>query len=428
MKKIILSIFLSISILYSVTVEEAEHRLPPIIYSIDIPKVVKSKQNYDFKWSVMGYHDTYDLQIVAYNKNNKKLIKKTVSPYKTDKGEYRWGDIQSKRFFYSSNINLDFDGSQEIVLRFFASPVNDSINTAFLSCLVPGGLGYKAGDTTGRKILIDGIDTQNNLSIDSIEAISDSGVNSAKVGDEIKFVVKTNQTSDNIKVFIYLHDGVKYYTDQLFYNMKEIYSGEFNYTRTEGLKAGNRKFKIIVKDLNNNILAVEERTIEVQNSSSISLAIMNKYINEYTGECIDMDGAYGCQCMDLMHHYVDKVLGIPRSVSPLKSGGPDAIYNNIFKNIDSKSLSYGSTKVRLDKVPNTATSIPQVGDIIIWKATAGNGYFGHVGIFISGDVNSFKSFDQNWSPSSLTVGSPAKIINHNYNNVIGYLRPVLLSQ
>jgi hypothetical protein len=53
--------------------------------------------------------------------------------------------------------------------------------------------------------------------------------------------------------------------------MKEIYSGEFSHTREEGLKAGNRKFKIIIKDLNDNILAIKEKTIEVVANSTYNV-------------------------------------------------------------------------------------------------------------------------------------------------------------
>lgn len=158
---IILSLLIVNSYGGEATLEKAQHRLPPVIYSLDIPKVVKPNQTYDFKWTVMGYHDEYDIIINIYDKNNKKIASKQVSSYNETQGAYSWDTIRSTKFFYETQINLNFSGSQELTVRFFASPPNDYINTTFLSCLVPGGLGYKAGDTTGRKILIDGkVDTQ----------------------------------------------------------------------------------------------------------------------------------------------------------------------------------------------------------------------------------------------------------------------------
>jgi regulator of replication initiation timing len=51
---------------------------------------------------------------------------------------------------------------------------------------------------------------------------------------------------------------------------------------------------------------------------------------------------------------------------------------------------------------------------MIWGGTS----YGHIGIFVEGDVNSFKSFDQNYP-----IGSPAHIQGHTYANVLGWLRP-----
>ncbi len=140
----------------AVTPKEAQHRLPPVVFSIDIPKVVYSNTNYEFKWSVMGYHNDYTLIINVYDKNGNKIASEKVNSYKHEAGQYSWGNIQSKRFFYSANVNLNFSGSQDLTIRFFASPKNDDIDDTFLSCLVPGGLGYEPADSTGRKIKISG--------------------------------------------------------------------------------------------------------------------------------------------------------------------------------------------------------------------------------------------------------------------------------
>ena len=157
MKKMIIAILISIcTTLYAVTPEEAQHRLPPVVFSIDIPKVVHANTNYDFKWSVMGYHDDYTLIINVYDKNGYKIASKKVNSYKNEPGQYSWGNMRSKRFFYSAKLNFNFSGSQDLTIRFFASPKNDDVDDTFLSCLVPGGLGYEPGDSTGRKIKISG--------------------------------------------------------------------------------------------------------------------------------------------------------------------------------------------------------------------------------------------------------------------------------
>ena len=154
---IILSLLIVNAYAGEATLEKAQHRLPPVIYSIDIPKTIKANQTYDFKWTVMGYHDDYNIIINVYDKSGKKIGSKQVSSYDETEGEYSWKTIKSTKYFYETEMSLDFSGSQELIIRFFASPPNDYVNTDYLSCLVPGGSGYKAGDTTGRKILIDGV-------------------------------------------------------------------------------------------------------------------------------------------------------------------------------------------------------------------------------------------------------------------------------
>jgi hypothetical protein len=75
-----------------------------------------------------------------------------------------------------------------------------------------------------------------------------------------------------------------------------------------------------------------------------------------------------------------------------------------------------------DKLINTPTGVPQPGDIIIWNGNVGGG-FGHIAIVTSANVNSFTSLDQNWS-----VTGGCRIENHNYANVIGWLRFKPLTQ
>jgi len=167
MKKLISLVFILSLNLFSATLEQAQHRLPPVIYSLDIPKYVMPDVYTDFKWTVMGYHDTYDIIINVYDENGNKIATDKVSPYKETKGQYHYENIQSKRFWYKTSLSLLFYSNQDLIIRFFASPPNDNIDTNFLSCLVPGGLGYEAADTTGRKIKIHGVmqQNQNNVSL-----------------------------------------------------------------------------------------------------------------------------------------------------------------------------------------------------------------------------------------------------------------------
>ena len=76
------------------------------------------------------------------------------------------------------------------------------------------------------------------------------------------------------------------------------------------------------------------------------------------------------------------------------------------------------TQGNYTKILNSPTAVPQAGDIIVWNSSFGGG-FGHTAIATgNGDTNSFESFDQNYP-----TGSVSHLVRHNYNGVIGWLRP-----
>lgn len=128
-----------------------------------------------------------------------------------------------------------------------------------------------------------------------------------------------------------------------------------------------------------------------------------EFINRYNGKYVDTDGAYGGQCMDLMHQYCVEVLGI-QDLSILAAPSAQAVWNT-FSTVKGHEL--------FEKIENTPTGVPQEGDIMFWI----NLPYGHVAIFHDGDANKFKSFDQNYP-----TGSPCHIQDHTYANVGGWLR------
>jgi hypothetical protein len=123
------------------------------------------------------------------------------------------------------------------------------------------------------------------------------------------------------------------------------------------------------------------------------LLTLDDFIKKYDGRYIDYDGMYGNQCKDLFSLYNSEVVGVPFYVVgnaiDLWKNSPDEYYD----------------KIKLN---------PRRGDVVIW----GMGEFGHVAIYLDGDENNFTSLDQNYP-----VDSPVHKQNHNYKNVIGYLRP-----
>ena len=132
----------------------------------------------------------------------------------------------------------------------------------------------------------------------------------------------------------------------------------------------------------------------------------DQFITKYLATKVDWDKAYGGQCVDLFRQYVNDVLKLsqPRSVN----GAAD-----FWTNYDSDPV----LNKNFDKIPNTPTGVPQKGDVMFWNKKAGGG-FGHVSIFIEGDVNGFMSLDQNWPTLSLVTKT-----KHTYTNVYGWLHP-----
>lgn len=134
---------------------------------------------------------------------------------------------------------------------------------------------------------------------------------------------------------------------------------------------------------------------------SISATSLDSFVNKYTDKTIDIDGAYGGQCVDLYRQYCKEVLAVPQSPGVI---GASDIWDTYLKD-------------HFDRIENTPTNIPQVGDIVIWNEKAGGG-FGHVAIFLKGTTKSFHSFDQNFP-----TGSKCRVVSHHYNNVLGWLTP-----
>lgn len=131
----------------------------------------------------------------------------------------------------------------------------------------------------------------------------------------------------------------------------------------------------------------------------------DEFIGKWNTRGIDFDNYYGNQCMDLMHQYCSEVLGITDG-RVLAAGYAKDVYlhfNNMFG------------REKFDQIANTATGVPSKGDIIFWGTKIGAA--GHVAIYLDGNVNSFRSFDQNFP-----VGSKCHLQTHDYTGVLGWLR------
>lgn len=127
--------------------------------------------------------------------------------------------------------------------------------------------------------------------------------------------------------------------------------------------------------------------------------MFQNFLQQYNGKYVDWDGVYGAQCFDLVNKW-STYLGY-RPFTGLYAYGI----------IDQTQGNY-------TKILNSPSAVPQAGDIIVWNSRYGGGY-GHTAIASGiGDTNFFESFDQNYP-----TGSPAHLVRHSYDGVIGWLRP-----
>ncbi len=127
----------------------------------------------------------------------------------------------------------------------------------------------------------------------------------------------------------------------------------------------------------------------------------NDWINDVkTKGGIDRDGVYGKQCMDLYNDYCERVLDLTH------------VGADYAKNI----LNNPNLMNNVKRIDNYLEFVPQKGDIAVGDI----GEYGHVAICLGeGNINYFKSIEQNWVPQTLTEQT------HNYLDMgnLVFLRP-----
>lgn len=132
--------------------------------------------------------------------------------------------------------------------------------------------------------------------------------------------------------------------------------------------------------------------------------IFQEFKKNVIGKSLDYDGIAGYQCVDLVKVYLDWCFGI----KPGAWGNAVDYWNNLNKPGMSENFT---------RIPNTRSLVIQDGDIVVWNTNVGGGY-GHVAIGTSdSNMDYFVSLDQNWGSEDV------RYIRHNYDNVLGVLRP-----
>lgn len=145
---------------------------------------------------------------------------------------------------------------------------------------------------------------------------------------------------------------------------------------------------------------------------------MQAWVNSVLGKSLDLDGAYGAQCVDISKSYAEWATG----VSWPQSHGYGNAYQ-LFDNIPSKYF----TKIR--NQVGVTNHIPQSGDIIVWSKDS-KPPFGHIAVVESATTKNCVVIQQDG-----LIGYRDKNGNYigtgktyrktqGYGGVIGWLRPI----
>jgi len=125
----------------------------------------------------------------------------------------------------------------------------------------------------------------------------------------------------------------------------------------------------------------------------------SKWLETNNGKYVEVAGSATAlnQCTDLANSFIRDVLNFPiiewtNAIDFPKKAGD-----------------------RYQWIPNSPSALPEAGDLMIFKL----GAYGHISVFIEGNLSSFRSFDQNYP-----LGTPAHVQNHTYSSVTGWLHPL----
>ena len=132
------------------------------------------------------------------------------------------------------------------------------------------------------------------------------------------------------------------------------------------------------------------------------------WLNQQVGKGLNFDGAYGQQCFDFFNYYYQFLTGN----SPYNDGygvpGAKDIWN------------VGTDK--FDKIADSASLVPQPGDVLIYGSTWGGGY-GHVEVVISSDANGSNIVGQNLRGNATDPVTRVYRTWAGMRGLIGVMRP-----
>lgn len=135
------------------------------------------------------------------------------------------------------------------------------------------------------------------------------------------------------------------------------------------------------------------------------------WVKNNLGKKIDTDGVNGVQCVDLIKHYCVNVLGMTKKYTDTWGNAID--YYNSF---NSKSW----LTAYFTRIANTASFIPQKGDVAVFKTSSA---YGHIAVCNGvGDTKLFQAYDENYNGTG--AGMTLRTFNYSgKRTLLGVLRP-----
>ncbi|KPA10594.1 conserved hypothetical protein, secreted [Candidatus Magnetomorum sp. HK-1] len=168
--KILFIMFMFLSLIINVcfsesTEEEAARRLPPVLYSLDMPECFISGQRVTIIWSILGYHDSYGSTIAFFNCTDQSNCggsyssrfeaSQRLNPVRSEKGGWSYSNVYSTIFHYEYSFTPpSVTNITDIVVRFYrVNNIDSDAGKSGLSLLVPGAVASKYCDTSGRRFI-----------------------------------------------------------------------------------------------------------------------------------------------------------------------------------------------------------------------------------------------------------------------------------
>lgn len=127
--------------------------------------------------------------------------------------------------------------------------------------------------------------------------------------------------------------------------------------------------------------------------------VVDKFYARTNGQRINSCGGILGQCVAGVQSYTNVELGISGCPAFPVSGAKDM---------------FGTRLDAFDWVRNTPSGVPPRGSIMVWNGNVGGGW-GHTGVVVSANVNTFDCYQQN-DP----YNSGMHVKTYNYGNVIGW--------